>query len=87
MNEQDYERLVNRLEQRHDNQLLALAVAEVERAEKNGCDVATDEAKEAVERWLFSHPEWERVEAVDISDIAYEYANKAWAQVRAWESV
>jgi hypothetical protein len=94
MNEQDYERLVERLEQRWDNRLLEIAVAYIGRdvdisigrtADTLDPEEQRENARLAVEKTLFDHADWEPVKATDISDIAYEYAEKAWSQVQAWK--
>lgn len=82
MNEQDYERFVERLVQRWDNRLLEIALSVPER---ESAEEFVEESTDAVELALFHHGDWERVQAVDISDIAAEYAEKAWSQRRAWE--
>jgi hypothetical protein len=83
MSEQDYERMVERLEQRYDNGLLETAIA----AQCDGMDYdeACDASRNAIERLLFDSPHWEDVAATDISDIAYDYASRAWSQRKVWE--
>lgn len=86
MKDVEYEKFVDRLAQRVENQILSIAIAAVEAVEANGGDgdYARDEAKNAVEVYLFGCPAFERVEAVDISDLAYDTAERAWSQTRAW---
>ena len=87
MNEQAYERKVEVLEQRSDNQLLeiALSATEAYSTPESSADEVVDQVKDAVEVWLFGSPDWEGVKATDISDIALDYANRAWSQTRTWK--
>jgi hypothetical protein len=87
MTEQDYERMVERLEQRYTDRLLETAIDVLDAyAPKFGDDTDSllDEAKAAVEVIMFHSTDWEPVEATDISDIALDHVNRAWSQRRAW---
>jgi len=89
VDDQTFERMMDRLEQRHDGRMLEIAIAAVERcrAGRGNWDVeyAHDEAREAVEQYLFAQPDWEPVEATVISDVAYEVGNRALSQVETWQ--
>jgi hypothetical protein len=84
MSEQDYERMVESLERRHAATIKATALHFIRAHNEHGSDpeVAHDDAKAAVENVLFSNLEWEPVKATDISDIAYEAATAAQAELR-----
>ena len=89
MNEQQFERMMDRLEQKHDGEMLRIGIAAVERNQQGrgewDVEHAHDEAKDAIEKYLFEQPDWEPVEATVISDVAYEVADRAISQVSTWE--
>ncbi len=65
-----------RIEARGNRALDAFLRAEsnANRYDADGRSDWHDVAKEAIETMLFDSPQWENVEATDISDIAYEAA-------------
>lgn len=79
-----YEKLVDRLAQRYDDDLLAAAIAVVESKPDAYIEDAIEAARIHVFNDLTAQPEWQRVEAEDISDIAQDIADRAYSQVRAW---
>jgi len=82
MRTQDYERHFALLEQRWDNRLLDIALAT--EGNLDDADAWTDKARAAVFDALINDPDWERIEAVDISEIASDFAERAWSQQRTW---
>jgi hypothetical protein len=88
-NEVAYEKLVDRLAQKWENTILYEAVSAVQDVldanPEAPVDECVDAAKDAVEADLFGSTEWGRVEAVDISDIAYDAGHRAYATIRSWE--
>jgi len=75
--EEAYERNVQRLEYKFEKVIAAAAARGVAAYDKDGYDSAHDAAVDAVEAVLFGSELWANVDAVDISDIAYEAATKA----------
>lgn len=85
MTEQDYERVVDRLAQRFENDLLQTAVASLQTLPESMTDEEKiDETRERIEVRLFNDLAWEPVKATDISDIALDATERGWATIRAW---
>ena len=86
MNEQQFERMMDRLEQKCDGVMLEIGIAAVRANPSADDEHQHDAAKDAIEAYLFNQGDWENVEATVISDVAYEVADRAISQMRTWEA-
>ena len=78
-----YEAAVSALETRYHRTIASQALRMVREGYEQGqtTDEVQDDACERLSAYLLNAEDWERVEAVDISDIAYEAVNRAIDEV------
>ena len=91
MNEEAYERKVEKLMRQYSSAIASIARAAIPAARGTmldmeiDADVIRDDAREIVTTALLNDEAWVGVHATDISDIAYEAVEHAWREQRSAE--